>query len=171
MENIKLILIGSCRNQEDQDRVDSLKQLAQSLDIETMVDFKLNFTFENLLKDLAASAVGIHSMVDEHFGIGVVECMAAGTVILAHNSAGPKMDIVVPSIGENRTGFLARTDEEFADCLYEIYSMSVSERKSIRQRARIHVKKFSQEQFDIDFIEAFNKYCYKKFVLNKQKRE
>ena len=67
---VKLILIGSCRNQDDQARVDSLKRLAKTLDVEDHVEFKLNFTFENLLKDLASSAVGIHSMIDEHFGIG-----------------------------------------------------------------------------------------------------
>ena len=131
----------------------------------------MNFTFENLLKDVAASAVGIHSMVDEHFGIGVVECMAAGTVMLAHNSAGPKMDIVVPSSGEKQTGFLAQTEEQFAECLYKIYTMSIEQRNLIRERARTHVKKFSQEKFEIDFIEGFNNFCYKKFILNKTKRE
>jgi alpha-1,2-mannosyltransferase len=29
-----------------------------------------------------------------HYISGVVELMAAGTVILAHNSGGPKLDIV-----------------------------------------------------------------------------
>jgi alpha-1,2-mannosyltransferase len=33
-------------------------------------------------------------MRDEHFGISVVEFMAAGAVVIAHNSAGPAMDIV-----------------------------------------------------------------------------
>ena len=70
LDKIRLLLIGSCRNQDDQDRVDNLKALAKSLNVEDKVDFKLNFTFNNLLKDLAASAVGIHSMIDEHFGIG-----------------------------------------------------------------------------------------------------
>ena len=60
----------------------------------------------------------------------VVECMAAGTCMIAHNSAGPKMDIVVPYRGE-RTGFLAETDEEFAKCLYTIYTMSVSARMKV----------------------------------------
>ncbi|CAI5987253.1 unnamed protein product [Closterium sp. NIES-65] len=46
---------------------------------------------------LGGATCGIHTMWDEHFGISVVEYMAAGAVPIAHNSAGPKMDIVVPA--------------------------------------------------------------------------
>jgi hypothetical protein len=35
-------------------------------------------------------------MWNEHFGISVVEMMAAGLVVVAHNSGGPSMDIVTP---------------------------------------------------------------------------
>jgi alpha-1,2-mannosyltransferase len=34
-------------------------------------------------------------MWNEHFGISVVEMMAAGLVVIAHNSGGPKMDIIL----------------------------------------------------------------------------
>ena len=37
----------------------------------------------------------------EHFGIGIVEFMAAGVVPVAHDSGGPKFDIVTP----DETGF------------------------------------------------------------------
>lgn len=33
-------------------------------------------------------------MNSEHFGITVVEMMAAGLLTIAHNSAGPKEDII-----------------------------------------------------------------------------
>lgn len=33
-------------------------------------------------------------MKAEHFGISIVEMMAAGLIVLAHKSAGPKMDII-----------------------------------------------------------------------------
>lgn len=52
--------------------------------------------------------------------------------MIAHNSAGPKMDIVVPYRGE-RTGYLADTDEEYAKCLHAIYSMSVTRRNEVDQ--------------------------------------
>ena len=46
-------------------------------------------------------------MESEHFGIAVVEMMAAGLIVLAHESAGPKTDI----IKDSSCGFLC-TDEE-----------------------------------------------------------
>ena len=33
-------------------------------------------------------------MEAEHFGISVVEMLAAGLIVVAHNSAGPKLDII-----------------------------------------------------------------------------
>ena len=33
-------------------------------------------------------------MKEEHFGISIVEMMAAGILVVAHASAGPKMDII-----------------------------------------------------------------------------
>lgn len=38
--------------------------------------------------------IGIHTMEYEHFGIALVEMMAAGLITIAHNSAGPAMDII-----------------------------------------------------------------------------
>ena len=44
--------------------------------------------------------IGLHAMVNEHFGIGIAEYMAAGLVPVANSSGGPLMDIVVPIDGE-----------------------------------------------------------------------
>jgi glycosyltransferase involved in cell wall biosynthesis len=43
----------------------------------------------SLISELLGEAVaGLHTMRDEHFGISVVEYMAAGAVPIAHNSGG-----------------------------------------------------------------------------------
>ena len=39
--------------------------------------------------------------------LGVVELMAGGTVVLAHKSGGPLMDIVTTDPQSQRTGYLA----------------------------------------------------------------
>jgi len=36
-------------------------------------------------------------MKHEHFGIAVVELMSSGIITIAHNSAGPKTDIIGPA--------------------------------------------------------------------------
>lgn len=71
LSKVRLLLIGSCRGEEDQKRVNDLKTLAKSLAVDEYCDFMVNFKFELMLNNLAQSAVGIHSMLDEHFGIGV----------------------------------------------------------------------------------------------------
>ena len=84
--------------------------------------------------------------------------MAAGLIVVAHNSAGPKEDIVVPFKGE-KTGFLAETEEEYADCLLNIYTMNDKKRSQVRQAALEHVDKFSQSNFEKNFIDTFNTFC------------
>lgn len=168
LAKIKLFIIGSCRNEDDKQRADNLKQLAKDLNIQDHVELKLNFKFEYLLQYLSESAVGLHTMIDEHFGIGVVECMAAGLVTIAHNSAGPKMDIVVPYKGE-KSGYLAETEDEYADCFYSIYKMPTNKRDNIRQAAKQQVKKFSQEKFNENFLEVFNELCLFKYFKHLSK--
>jgi len=67
--------------------------------------------FDHLLQLCSTATVGIHSMWNEHFGIAVVELMAAGLITIAHDSGGPKMDIIQPGM----TGYLANTAEEYTN--------------------------------------------------------
>jgi hypothetical protein len=61
-------------------------------------------TYDELKKHYATAVVGLHTMWNEHFGIGVVEYMASGCIPLAHDSAGPKMDIVLDDWNGQKTG-------------------------------------------------------------------
>jgi alpha-1,2-mannosyltransferase len=63
-------------------------------------------------------------MWNEHFGISVVEMMAAGLITIAHRSGGPAMDIVVPHEGVE-TGFLACTAEVSACSRHPPHKISV----------------------------------------------
>ncbi|XP_076847966.1 GDP-Man:Man(3)GlcNAc(2)-PP-Dol alpha-1,2-mannosyltransferase [Brachyhypopomus gauderio] len=152
-ESVKLVLIGGCRNREDEDRVLMLRGLCQELGVADRVEFKLNIPFEELKKELVEATVGLHTMWNEHFGIGVVECMAAGTVILAHKSGGPKLDIVAPFEG-GPTGFLADDEDSYADAMERILAMTPAARLEIRQRARQSVTRFSDSEFEACFLAA-----------------
>lgn len=50
-------------------------------------------------------------MKDEHFGISVVEMMSAGLITIAHNSAGPKEDIIGSS--DKPVGYLANDEKHY----------------------------------------------------------
>lgn len=67
---LRLVLIGGCRNQEDEDRVLMLRGLCQELGVADKVEFKLNIPFEELKREMAEATIGLHTMWNEHFGIG-----------------------------------------------------------------------------------------------------
>lgn len=53
-----------------------------------------------MLQWLSRASIGLSTMIDEHFGINIVEYMAAGVVPVTHASGGPLNDIVVPFNGK-----------------------------------------------------------------------
>ena len=147
----KLVIIGSCRNSEDQQRVNQLKSVCKELGLEDKVEFKLNIPYEELKAVMQNSNIGLHTMINEHFGIGVVECLAAGLITVAHNSGGPKLDIIDDGV----TGFLANdSDEEFSQILYKIINLSQNDINMIRLKSRQSVDRFSEEQFEILFLKC-----------------
>lgn len=101
-----MILAGSVRNGGDEERVRKLRELAMELEIEVScvgrltsftsdlalvlaeidsypsqdnVEFAVNVPFSELIALFGKACVGLHTMVDEHFGITVVEFMVSST--------------------------------------------------------------------------------------------
>ncbi|EPZ33347.1 Glycosyl transferase, family 1 domain-containing protein [Rozella allomycis CSF55] len=139
----RLILVGGCRNEEDYSRVCELKSLANILNVSERVEFKVNVSFDELYNLLTLADIGIHTMQDEHFGICVVEYMAAGLIPIAHNSGGPKLDIV-----DEKCGFLAKNAEEYSNSINAILSMSIRKKQMYRENARLKIEQtFSESQF------------------------
>uniref|UniRef100_A0A7S0CCI6 Glycosyl transferase family 1 domain-containing protein n=1 Tax=Proboscia inermis TaxID=420281 RepID=A0A7S0CCI6_9STRA len=97
-------------------RVGNLRALAKTLEIEHRLEFVLNQPFPVLKEWLQNSSVGLHTMWNEHFGIGIVEMMNAGLGMIVHDSGGPKSDIITL----NRMGYLAALESEYETAMHTV---------------------------------------------------
>ena len=157
LRQVRLVLVGSCRNAEDEGRVDDLRHLAEELHVSDNVEFKVNIGFDQLQRELGKAAAAIHTMENEHFGISIVECMAAGCVMVAHASGGPREDIVV-EWQQQQTGYVAETEEQFVSWLIEVVNMRAADREALAATAREAVRtKFSLDVFEASFLRATEK--------------
>lgn len=146
-----LAFFGGCRNAADKQRVENLKALAAELKIEEKVEFHINEPFEVLQQELQTSLIGLHGMRNEHFGIVIVEYLAAGCIVLAHRSGGVALDIVKsPELGS-----LAETEEEYAEAMKEIFKKKEESPEVldvIRSAGCKHALSFDDSVFQTKFI-------------------
>ena len=80
---------------------------------------------------------------------------AAGAVPIAHNSGGPKSDIVKPNERGVSTGFLAATPEEYAKAIQTLFDgkgPAGEPIEAVREAGRQSVDRFSDEVFVEEFL-------------------
>lgn len=147
--DFKLIMLGSCRNADDEERVENLREQAVELGISDRVQFVVNASFKEMKAYLRRSSIGLHTMYNEHFGISNVEMMAAGVVVIANNSGGPKLDIVKPG-----AGYLALTAAEYAEHMWTVLSEAPKKLIELRETARELSLRFSDQVFEEQFMAA-----------------
>jgi len=156
-DTAQLVLMGACRNEEDAARVSALRKLSAELGIEDRVQILTDVSYAERQEWLGRAACGLHTMWMEHFGIGVVELMAAGVVPVAHSSGGPLEDIVTAVEGMP-SGKLAQTEREYAAAMHQILSMlevdGREEYAALQRRARAASTRFSDERFAQSFCFA-----------------
>ncbi|GEM10256.1 mannosyltransferase [Rhodotorula toruloides] len=165
-ERIKLVCAGSVRNEVDAKRVEALRALAGKLGVEDKVEFVVNAEYGQICEWMRRASVGLHTMVDEHFGITVVEFQAAGLIPLAHASAGPLLDILLPSRSGTPTGFLAPSPsstsslpEAFAAQLEHIVSLPSDQQDRIREAARRNAQeRFSVARFEEGWMSGWREF-------------
>lgn len=74
----QLRIVGGCHRAAEKSRLAGLRQLAQDLGLQDCVEFLPNALYEDISSLLGGAVGGLHTMLDEHFGISIVEYMAAG---------------------------------------------------------------------------------------------
>eukprot|EP00891_Asterochloris_glomerata_P007701 jgi/Astpho2/7701/Aster-02580 len=135
----ELKLIGSCRDERDQQRINGLRALCQQLGIQDHVEFIVNADFLEVKQLLGGAVGGLHTMLDEHFGISIVEYMAAGVIPIANDSGGPRADIIQDEPMQGRlqpVGYLCSTLQEYADAITDVLCMQQTERLKVAAAAR-----------------------------------
>lgn len=172
--DVELVVMGSTRNKEDRALVEALLHFARThcegdvcklrqlttedsgTTLRRSVDgihFVVDADYDEVRRMLATASVGLHSMWNEHFGISIVEMLAAGLIVVAHNSGGPKLDILCGLV-ESRAGFLAATVEEYADSLAAALDGAASPRATqARHEARSAADRFSDSAFSKSVVD------------------
>ncbi|CAD6188535.1 unnamed protein product [Caenorhabditis auriculariae] len=148
---VRLCIAGGCRDRDDEKRVGELKKYAEQLDVTSRLDWKLNVPYDELVEEMSKSMISLHTMHNEHFGISVVEGLAAGMITLANDSGGPQMDIVKDLDGHS-TGYLAKTKEEYCHAIAKIIREPRQIRDEIRKSARKSSDRFSEERFEKEWL-------------------
>ncbi len=135
MPESKFIIIGRKQNFEPYyEKIQKIKP--------ANVELLTNAPLDIVSSTLGRAKVYLHAMVGEHFGISVVEAMAAGCIPVVHDSGGMK-----EAIGE--FGYLYKDTNE---CVYAV-------RKALNDRVEPadiakHANTFSSDNFRRAFVEA-----------------
>jgi glycosyltransferase involved in cell wall biosynthesis len=143
----RMIIIGSLV-QRNFRYLYKLQKIARELEIKDYVTFQPNMDLESLLTIMRKAKVYFHPMVGEHFGISVVESMAAG------------LAPVVPSIG-GPTEFVPQkfqfdSLDEAAYIVSSVLNLSATERRQISDS----VLKFSSS----NYLHSFQKLFEERFI-------
>ena len=120
-----------------------LMRRIRMLNLEDKVKVLVNASEELKMEILKKAKIYLHPTKYEHFGIAVVEAMAAGLIPIVHKSGGPWMDIV--EFGKYGFGF--SNLEEAEHIIYNLTHLSEGELCTIREKAVVKAKTFSYDVF------------------------
>ncbi|KAI9292568.1 UDP-Glycosyltransferase/glycogen phosphorylase [Neoconidiobolus thromboides FSU 785] len=141
-KKVQLNIIGSVRNEEDLERYQQLEDKIDEFGLSHIIQLRKNLQFSELKSLLSDSVIGLHSMKMEHFGINVVELLAAGTIPIAHNSGGPKMDIINNQNKEDYDyyGFLADSAEQYSSYIQQVLELYDSDYGQFLENQKLNQK-------------------------------
>jgi glycosyltransferase involved in cell wall biosynthesis len=131
LPGFKFAVIGSMASPA---YLDSLKKAAP-----TNVSFQVSPLRQSEV--LAKAKIYVHCMENEHFGIVIVEAMAAGCVPVVHDSGGPR-EIVTPSVGF-RWNSVNEAEEQITTLM-----QNEGLRQKLSRAAMDRSKLFSAERFE-----------------------
>lgn len=127
--------------------LDNLRAQIERLNVSDRVKIIPNTTRKELTNILLASKAYLHTKVNEHFGISIVEAMSLGCIPVVHNSGGPRE--FVPK------KFRYKNIDEASE-IVDVAISYWSPEKSIKISKSS--EKFNETHFSERFITIFNKH-------------
>ena len=157
MNEIQLTLIN-LSTEYDESYVQNLKSLIKELNLEDYVKMYPQYIHKNRLEEeLIKASIGIYAKADDHFGSDIIAGMAAGQIMIVHDSGASKNELI-DTENDLRNGYLAKTIKEYTQSLSDALFLSPVDKRKIRKAARRTAEQFSRLYFQKEFlrtIEAF----------------
>jgi len=150
VKNGRFVIIGSI---ESYSYYKHLVRLIKSLRVEDRVRILPNASEWQKIELLRRAKIYLHPMRYEHFGISVVEAMAAGLIPVVHRSGGPWTDIV--EFGKYGFGF--RTEEEAVSHVENLLELKEIELENLRSIVIARSQYFNYEKFRNAIDKLFDK--------------
>jgi glycosyltransferase involved in cell wall biosynthesis len=119
--------------------------------VENRVKLILNAPLNTKIELLQKAKVYFHPMHSEHFGISIIEGMAAGCIPIVQDSGGPRE--FVPDKWRYR---------DLEDAIQKIKEALDSWRPTIAQEMKTSAYRFRKERFQNEFLTELNSYLLKK---------
>ncbi|XP_014208503.1 GDP-Man:Man(3)GlcNAc(2)-PP-Dol alpha-1,2-mannosyltransferase-like [Copidosoma floridanum] len=148
---IRLILIN-LSTEPNEEYLKSLKDMIKEHDLEDNVKIHpQNIHAAHLEEELIKASYGIYAKADDHFGSDVIAGLAAGQIMIVHNSGAARNELI--NVDEDSTnGYLAKTVEEYTQALFEAFELMSSNKRSMRKAARRTAEKFSRLHYQKRFL-------------------
>jgi len=96
----KLHMIGTSRTPSSKIMLSKIKMEINRLKLNNITIHE-NIPFRSLVQEVSKAKVFVHSMVDEPFGLVIVEAMSAGCMPIVHDSGGAPELVLFPQLRYN----------------------------------------------------------------------
>lgn len=140
VKEARFVILGSMQSNS---YYTHLMRRLRMLNLEDRVKILINASEELKMEILKKAKIYLHPTKYEHFGIAVVEAMAAGLIPVVHKSGGPWTDII--EFGNYGFGF--SSPDEAGSIIQNLTHLSEGELYTIRKRIVERTKTFSYESF------------------------
>jgi glycosyltransferase involved in cell wall biosynthesis len=133
------------------DYYSELKQMVLDLGLTDYITFEINASLDKLLSIIRESRVYFHPMMGEHFGMAVLEAMAAGLIPVVPNEGG-----VIEFVPQE---YRFNTIEQAAEIIIYVFNQLP---KTERIKLNNNINKFSNSYYIERFQTILNKLLYQR---------